>query len=138
MTKTLASLLSACALLGGGAAMLGAAAQDRTQYPGQPTQGKVWIQNRGNTEAVPVSIQNVASESPLRVQVTGIPTVTTGSGSVVQARVARQSWEYRNVSITAGQDPVVVLNNAGVEGWETAGLALPSADGIMIVMKRPK
>jgi hypothetical protein len=36
MTKTLASLLSVCALLGGGAAMLGAAAQDRTQYPGQP------------------------------------------------------------------------------------------------------
>src|SRR5438309_1307407 len=74
MTKTLASLLSACALLGGGAAMLGAAAQDRTQYPGQSTQGKVWVQNRGDAEAVPVSIQNVASGPPLRVQVTGAPT----------------------------------------------------------------
>jgi len=138
MTKTLASLLSACALLGGGAAMLGAAAQDRTQYPGQPTQGKVWVQNRGDAEAVPVSIQNVASEPPLRVQVTGAPIVTTGPGSVVQARVARQSWEYRTVTITAGQDPVVALNTAGVDGWESTGLVVPSAGGSVIVMKRPK
>jgi hypothetical protein len=137
MTKTLACLLSACALLGV-AAMLSAAAQDRTQYPGQPTQGKVWIQNRGNAEAVPVSIQSAAAEPPLRVQVAGVPTVTTGPGSVVQARFARQSWEYRNVNITAGQDPVVVLNNAGVDGWESTGLVFPSADGSAIVMKRPK
>jgi len=137
MTKTLACLLSACALLGV-AAMLSAAAQDRTQYPGQLTQGKVWIQNRGNTEAVPVSIQSAASEPPLRVQVAGAPTVTTGPGSVVQARLARQSWEYRNVSITAGQDPVVVLNNAGVDGWESTGLVFPSAGGSAIVLKRPK
>jgi len=138
MTKTLASLLSACALLGGGAAMLGAAAQDRTQYPGQPTQGKVWVQNRGDAEAVPVSIQNVAPGPPLRVQVTGAPTVTTGPGSIVQARVARQSWEYRTVTITADQDPVVALNNAGVDGWESTGLVVTSAGGSVIVMKRPK
>jgi hypothetical protein len=138
MTTARASLLSACALLGAGAAMLSAAAQDRTQYPGQPTQGKVWIQNRGNTEAVPVSIQSVASDPPLRVQVTSVPTVTTGPGSVVQARVARQSWEYRSVSITGGLDPVVALNNAGVDGWESTGLMFPSADGTVIVLKRPK
>ncbi len=138
MTKTLASLLSACALLAGGAALLGAAAQDLTQYPGQPTQGKVWIQNRGDAEAVPVRIQDVASGPPLRVQVTGAPTVTTGPGSVVQARVARQSWEYRTLTVTAGQDIVVALNSAGVDGWESTGLVVTSAGGSVIVMKRPK
>lgn len=138
MNKTLACALLACALLAGGAAIWGASAQDRTQQPGQPTQARVWIQNRGNTEAVPVSIQDVASESPLRVQVAGTPTVTTGSGSVVQARVARQAWEYRDVSITAGQDPAAVLNGAGVDGWEAIGLAFPSAGGTVVLMKRPK
>ena len=76
MTKTLASLLSACALLGGGAAMLGAAAQDRTQYPGQPTQGKVWIQNRGNAEAVPRDY--TCGASGLLVETRGILRLSRG------------------------------------------------------------
>ena len=139
MKRTLACALSACVLLAGGAAtMRGTPAQDRTQQPGQPTQARVWIQNQGNTEAVPVSIQNVASESLLRVQVTGVPIVTIGPGSVVQARIARQSWEYRAVSITAGQDPVTVLNSAGVDGWEATGLTFPPAGGTVVFMKRPK
>ena len=138
MTKTLASLLSACALLGGGAAMLGAAAQDRTQYPGQPTQGKVWIQNRGNAEAVPVSIQNMESPQPLRVEMTGVPIVTMGPGSVVQARVTRQPWEYRDVRIPAGQNPTTILNSAGADGWETTAVAISDQGGTVVVMKRPR
>ena len=118
--------------------MRGTPVQDRTQQPGQPTQARVWIQNQGDTEAVPVRIQNVASESLLRVQITGVPIVTTGSGSVVQARSARQSWEYRAVSITAGQDAVTVLNSAGVDGWEATGLTFPPAGGTVVLMKRPK
>src|SRR5687767_12451060 len=70
MTKTLACALSACLLFAVGAPLRTTAAQDRTAQPGQPTQGKVWIQNRGDVEAVPVTIQNMATEGPpLRVQV---------------------------------------------------------------------
>ena len=138
MNRTLACALSACVLLAGGAAtMRGTPAQDRTQQPGQPTQAKVWIQNQGDAEAVPVSIQSVASESLLRVQVTGVPIVTTGLGSVVQARIARQSWEYRAVSNPAGQDPVTVLNSAGADGWEATGLMFPPAGETVVLMKRP-
>ena len=64
MTKTLACALSACLLLAVGAPLRSTAAQAGTAQPGQPTQGTVWIQNRGETEAVPVSIQNMATEGP--------------------------------------------------------------------------
>ena len=117
--------------------MLPVSAQDRTQQPGQPTQGRVWIQNRGDTEAVPVSIQNAVSAPPLPVQVTGIPIVTVGSGSVVDTRVARQSWEYRSVSIAPGQDAAALLNTAGSDGWETTGVVIAEQGRIVVVMKRP-
>ena len=137
MNNTIAGVVAACVVLAGGVAMLPASAQDRTQQPGQPTQGKVWIQNRGDTEAVPVSIQYVALASPLPVQVTGSPIVTMGSGSVVDLRVARQPWEYRTVSIAPGQDPASLLNTAGSEGWETTGVAIVEPGRTVVVMKRP-
>ena len=84
MKKTVACVLSACALLAGGAAMQRASAQERTQTPGQSTRANVWIQNRGNGEAVPVSIEKVGAESPLRVEVTGVPRVVMDSGSALQ------------------------------------------------------
>ena len=89
MNKTLACVLSACVLIAVGPALINAG-QDRTAQPGQPTQGKVLVQNRGETEAVPVMIHNPPSAPPLRVQVMGIPVVTIGSGTVVQERVIRQ------------------------------------------------
>jgi hypothetical protein len=124
-------------LLAGAATMLTTSAQDRTLQPGQPTQGKVWIQNRGDNEAVPVIIQNGLSGLPLQVQVTGSSIVTTASGSVVDARLTRQSWEYRNVPIAAGQDAAAALNAAGVEGWETTGIVLPEQGRTVVVLKRP-
>jgi len=138
MNKPLAFVLSVCVLLACGAVMRDASAQDGTQQPGQPTQAKVWIQNRGDTEAVPVSIQNLASAPPLQVEVTGIPTVTIGPASVLQERVARQSWEYRQVNIAPGQDPITVLNAAGADGWETTGVALANQGQTVVVMKRPR
>ena len=137
MNRTVAFVLSACVLLTGGTVMQRAYAQDATQYPGQPTRANVWIQNRGALEAVPVSIQGVTSQSPLRVEVAGISRVAIDPGSVVQGRAARQSWEYRTVSVGAGQDPVGMLNNAGADGWETAGVAFPSAGTTVILLKRP-
>jgi hypothetical protein len=138
MKKMLSWGLSAGLLVAGGVALFAMSPQDRTQTPGQPTQARVWIQNRGDTEAVPVSIQNMASAQPLRVEMAGVPTVMLGGGSVVQARLTRQLWEYRDVRIAAGQSPSAILNNAGADGWETAGVAVTDPGGTVVVLKRPR
>jgi hypothetical protein len=122
MAKAMAYVL--IALVAGGAAIHVVSAQDRTAQPGQPTQARVWVQNREN-EPVPVRLQ-------------GTPTVALGSASVVQARMVRQSWEYRGIRITPGQDLMTLLNNVGVDGWEATGLVLPNASETLLLMKRPK
>jgi hypothetical protein len=128
MAKALACVHIACLLIAAGVALRAATVQDRTQQPGQPTQAKVWIQNRGVTEAVPVSIQEVAREAaPLRVQVIGTPTVAIAAASA-QTRAARQQWEYRDVTIPSGQDPAAALNAAGADGWEATGV-IPTQSG---------
>jgi hypothetical protein len=138
MIKILAGVVVACLLLAAGVALRATAAQDGTAQPGQPTQAKVWIQNRGELEAVPVTIQSVADDvPPLRVQVVGTPTVTLGAGSG-QAGVVRQLWEYRDVTISAGQGPAGLLNVAGADGWETAGVTVATQAGTVVVMKRPR
>jgi hypothetical protein len=137
MNNMLSWGLSAGLLVAGGVATVAVSPQDATQLPGQPTQARVWIQNR-DTEAVPVSIQNITSAQPLRVEMTGAPIVTLGSGSSVESRVMRQPWEYRDVRIPAGQSPAAVLNAAGGEGWEAAGVAIVDGGGTVVVMKRPR
>jgi len=138
MTKTLACVLSTCVALAGSAVIRARASQDGTAQPGQPTQARVWIQNRGDTEAVPVSIQTMASEAPpLRVQIIGTPIVTMGVPNA-QARAVRQPWEYQNVTIPSGQDPAAILNAAGADGWEASGVAVPVQGGTLVVMKRPR
>ena len=149
MTRTFAYVRSACALLvllvlsvllvlfAGGTLVQRASAQDATQFPGQPTRANVWIQNRGDREAVPVSIENVSTESALRVEVAGVPRVAMDPASVVQVRAARQAWGYRTVSVGAGQDPAAVLNSAGADGWETTGVAISTGGATIIVLKRP-
>jgi hypothetical protein len=133
----LVTLLSVCLILGGGAIVLVSAAQDRTFFPGEPTQGKVWIQNRGSNEAVPVLIENGASGVPLRVQLVGNPTVEISAGSAPM-RAGRQNWEYRDVTVPAGQDPIAMLNTAGSDGWETTGITFSDQRGTVIVLKRPR
>jgi hypothetical protein len=135
MTRRRALGLLALVLLVGGAA-LAASAQDRTALPGQPTQARVWIQNREASEAVPVTF--VSSGAPVPVQFTGTPVVTTGPESVVTARAARQVWEYRDVRAAAGPDLVAALTAAGQDGWEATGIALQSAGQTVIVLKRPR
>jgi len=131
MTKAIAYVLSTCVVLAGGAVIRAKAAQDGTQKPGQATPAKVWIQNHGDAEAVPVIIQTMAIEAaPLRVQVIGTP--------IVQARPVRQPWEYRNVTIQSGQDPAAILNPAGADGWEATGMVVPVQSGTLVVMKRPR
>ena len=138
MNRAFVFALSACIALVGGVAVYSVAAQDRTAQPGQPTQAKVWIQNQGDAEAVPVSIQTMAGGAPpLRVELIGTPTVAIGAATV-QVRAARQVWEYRNLTIPAGQDPAALLNAAGGDGWETTGLTLAAQGSTVLVMKRPR
>jgi hypothetical protein len=138
MKRTFAYVLSLCVLLAaGGTAMQRGVSQDSTQYPGQPTRANVWIQNRGDMEAVPVSIENVSTLSALRVEVAGVPRVTIDPAGVAQVRTSRQAWGYRSVSVPAGQDPVAALNAAGADGWETTGVAISSGGATVIVLKRP-
>jgi hypothetical protein len=137
MNRRFAYVLSAFVLFAGGTLMQRASAQDATQFPGQPTRANVWIRNRGDMEAVPVSIENVSTLSALRVEVAGIPRVTVDPAGVVQVRTARQAWAYRAVSVTAGQDPTAVLNSAGADGWETTGVAISTGGTTVIVLKRP-
>ena len=139
MIKKVAGVVLICVLVTGAVAMQRASAQEQTAYPGQPTRANVWIQNRGDGEAVPVSIERVAADSTLRVELAGAPAVTIDPRSVTQSRVARQSWEYRAITVAnpPGQNAVGALNTAGADGWETTGLTFPSPGGTMIVLKRP-
>lgn len=137
MTKTIGCVISVClfATMGGDART--ASAQDSTPQPGQPTQNRVWVQNR-STEAVPVSIQQLSVDAPpLRVEVIGIPTVAIGA-MTGPARSGRQVWEYQSVTIPTGQNPSALLNAAGAEGWETTGVVVPVRGGTLVVVKRPQ
>lgn len=117
------------------AALVGALAQSGTPQPGQPTQAKVWIQNRAPSEAVPVAIERVSpAASPLRVHVDGVSVVTLDPSSVVRVRPSPAVWEYEILPLDAG-DPATILNAAGADGWEVSGV-LPHASGVQFVMKR--
>jgi hypothetical protein len=135
MKKSVAIAAFAALAIGAASAMNGAAGQDR---PGQPTQAKVWIQNSGVAQAVPTTIEEVRTRTPLSVNVVALPPVTVAPASVVQTRMARQEWEYRSVTVVTGKDPVAMLADAGREGWEATGLQFPSQAGAVVVLKRPR
>jgi hypothetical protein len=105
--------------------------------PGEPTEARMWVQNRGIGEAVPITIQEVDPNLSMRVQVAGMPPVQiTG---VVQTRPAPNvQWEYQTVRVAAGSDPAAALNPTGRQGWETTGLQFETADGTVVVLKRPR
>jgi hypothetical protein len=105
-------------------------------YPGQPTQAKVWIQNHGRSEVIPVSLQESANDVQLRVQLAGTPSVQIVNS--VDARLVRQTWQYSRLVIGPGQDPIVELNKLGAEGWETTGIQLTESRGLAYVLKRPR
>ena len=115
------------AALAGWAAVLAAPAQD---YPGQPTKALVWVQNREPGDAIPVVIQGSALEQPLAVEVAAVP--------IVETRTVRQAWEYREVTVPAGQSVVALLTEAGEAGWETTGVQLPSGGASVWLLKRPR
>ena len=127
MNKTTACALLLCLVFVGGVATVASPPQDSTAFPGQPTKARVWIQNQGRPEAVPMTLQGVAPDvAPLNVQVSGTPTVRIDAGNILPVREVRQRWEYRSVTIGPADDPAIALNTAGDDGWEATGLAFPA------------
>jgi hypothetical protein len=113
--------------------------QQAPNDPGRPTQARVYVTNRDRADAIPVTIQAVASTEPLRVTLSGTPSFTLTETTVVNARAARQNWEYRQVQLPASADPTPALNGVGGEGWELVGppVALPGGD-LRFLLKRPR
>ena len=118
-----------------GGAMLAAPGQDR---PGVIGQARVFVENRGRGDAVPVVLLDVMTPTPIGVQIAGTPTVVLAPASVVQARLARQQWEYRTLNLQPGQDPAAALSGPGTDGWEVASVQLAAASGGVILLKRPR
>jgi len=111
----------------GGAAL--AARGQATLRPGDPTQSRVWIENRAPNDAVPVIVESIATP------------VTThlDSSSTVQTVAARQIWEYRTVTLdpAAGSGPE--LQRFGAEGWEAVGVVATRGTGpVAVLLKRPR
>jgi hypothetical protein len=113
------------------------AAPEQT-YPGQPTQARVWIQNHGPAEAVPVNVQAIAGDQTMKVQVAGTPTVAIGTAPTLDTRRARQTWEYQRVLATSNGDLTAELNRLGKDGWETALQYVTARGDAFVVLKRPR
>ena len=111
-----------------------AAAQPR---PGEPTQARVWVENREMHERIPVSLREVGQDVVLRAQIASVPPVTLAAGTVVSARSSPQVWEYRSIMVPTGAEPAAALRAAGAEGWETTGMIFPAAGGSNVLLKRP-
>jgi hypothetical protein len=128
----------ATAILVTASAITTAAPGQNTDRPGYPTRPSVWVENRGSGEAVPVVLEGVAMKNPLPVQLAGTATVAVDPATVLQARLARQQWEYRTMSIPRAQDPSGALNTAGMEGWEVIDVQAAAQTGTVVLLKRPR
>lgn len=71
-----------------------AAAQDRAPQPGLPTQARVWIQNRGAEQAVPVAL---AQGEPIRVTLAQAGDVRVVAPVTVNA--SRATWGVSHVGL---------------------------------------
>ena len=142
MNKTIIGALSCAVMVSAGSAMIAAP----QKYPGQPTDARVWIENRTKTEAIAVSVQDVTPDSYMNVRVQSMPTVqVTGAGAntppvqvagLVENR--RQRWEYETLLVRPGQDITRELNRAGGDNWEVTGSHAQNESGILFVLKRPR
>jgi hypothetical protein len=136
MTSMFARAVTVGLLIAGTAIL---AAPDQTARPGQMTDARVWIQNRGRSEAVPIDLRDVNLEAPLRVQVMNAEAPISNSNAV-QVREVRRQWDYETMPIAAdaiGTLPAL-LNARGANGWETTGIAFSTAAGTTLLLKRPR
>ena len=100
------------------------AAAQSTLRPGDPTEARVWVENRAPGEAVPVSIERFGSTPSVHVS-------SIDASVVLPSRAVRQQWEYRIVAFENG-----ALVGAGNEGWEAVGVVMSSGTS-NVLMKRP-
>ena len=116
------------------AATLVAAPQQTTSRPGDMTEPRVLVQNRGVGEAIPVDLRDVNTEAPLRVQVVngGVPPYS----GPVPVRVARPAWEYKSVVVNTREDPAAALRAEGEAGWEATGIMFVNGNDARLLLKR--
>ena len=127
----------AFALIVAGTSILAAPAQTTAQ-PGQMTQARVWIQNRGRSEAVPIELRDVNLDTPLKVQVVN-GDANFSRASPVQVTEVRKTWDYDMITVAStGDDVAKLLTAKGTAGWETTGIAFMTADGTKLLLKRPR
>jgi hypothetical protein len=119
----LKTMLAALVLTAAGGAVFVAA--QSTVRPGDPTQARVWIENRSANEAVPVTIERFGSTPSVHVS-------SVDASVVLSARAVRQRWEYRVGSLDAS-----ALEAAGNDGWEAVG-TVPASGGASVLLKRPR
>jgi hypothetical protein len=122
------------------------AAPGQTVRPGQMTEARVWVQNRGSSEALPVDVREVNVDRPIRVQVVnGMPyeqmapnpvNVRVAGADPVNVRVVRTVWEYKSIMVDSGADPVTALNGEGAAGWETTGIVATGQGKMTLLLKR--
>ena len=139
MRTIVISVIAAIALVTCRSAML-AAPQQTTLYPGQMTDARVWIQNRPERgEAIPVMLESASRNlPPLRVHVVNSQNALVFD-EPIRARLVPQTWDYQSVVVAASQDVARRVNELGIAGWETTGVAFVAADGARtILMKRPR
>ena len=129
------SVAVVCAIVVVSSAML--ASPEQTRTPGQMTEARVWVENRGPNEALPVDLRDVNLDHPLRVQVINSEP-QYGSTSPVQVRSVRPLWDYRTITVLPAEDLAARLNALGADGWDTTGIAFVKVEGTTVLLKRPR
>ena len=128
MNSTVLTIAAAASMLG-----VVVVAQDRAPQPGQPTQARVWIENRGDAQAVPVTLAagaRLAISGPVGIS----GPVTLDPSTTVATRASRQTWDYEELAVPPNSD---ALKTAGAQGWEAVGVVSPAPD-VVVLMKRPR
>ena len=135
MRKTVITAACAAAIFIAAVATIAAL---QTAYPGQMTQARVWIENRGGSEAVPVDLREINLDKPLRVQVMNGEFGSSDVTKPIQVRIVRANWEYETVAIPTGKDVAAALNAQGIAGWEAIGTVSVAEQATTILLKRPR
>lgn len=112
-------------------------AAPQTPYPGQMTEARVWVQNRGASEAVSVDLRSVSLDRPLRVHLTN---GETGEGEPLSIRLTQQGWQYDTFTLRGGAAGLAELNARGGGGWEVAGIVAAGGGDRepVLLLKRPR
>ena len=114
-----------------------AAPDQTTARPGQMTDARVWVENRGRAQAIPVDLRDANIDTPLRVNVVnGTPGAMPPMADPLPVRIARQIWEYKTIEIRATDDAAKLLAADGIAGWEATGVAFPGENKTTLLLKR--